>query len=93
MNFKKGDHIKPHIHNKFSREILTTNEVIIIKNGSMVVNFFDFNKNNVGFEILMEGDIIFLQEGGHSFDFLQNTELFEVKNGPYFGQETDKSKF
>lgn len=93
MNFNKGDHIKPHIHNQFSREILTTNEVIIVKNGSVVVNFFDFNKNKVGFETLLEGDIIFLQEGGHSFDFLENTELFEVKNGPYFGQDMDKSKF
>ena len=93
MNFSKGDHIKPHIHNQFSREIFKTNEVIIVKNGSLVVNFFDLNKNKVGSEALFEGDIIFLEEGGHSFDFLENTELFEVKNGPYFGQEMDKSKF
>ena len=93
MNFNKGFTIKSHIHNVFSREITNTNEVIIVKKGKIVVNFFNYEQNKVHFEELKAGDIIFLQDGGHSFEFLEDTELYEVKNGPYFGPDIDKIKF
>jgi len=93
MNFKKGKHIKAHIHNKYSREIFDTNEIIIIKKGSLEVSFFNFAKKIVHSEVLNEGDIIFLQEGGHSFEMIEDCEFFEVKNGPYFSPEIDKIKF
>ena len=93
MNFKKGSQIKAHIHNKYSREILETNEVLIIKKGSLEVSFYNQTKNLVHSEVLNEGDLIFLQEGGHSFQILEDCEFFEVKNGPYFNPEIDKIKF
>jgi hypothetical protein len=93
MNFKKGFQIKAHIHNKYSREIFETNEILIIRKGSLKVCFFNFKKDYVHSEILNEGDLIFLQEGGHSFEMIENCEFFEVKNGPYFNPEIDKIKF
>lgn len=93
MNFKKGSSIKAHIHNKYSREIFETNEILIIRKGSMKVSFYNFDKDYVHSEVLNEGDMIFLQEGGHSFDMLEECEFFEVKNGPYLGETKDKVKF
>lgn len=93
MNFKKGTEIKAHIHNKYSREIFETNEVLIIKKGSLKVNFFNLTRNLIHFEVLNEGDIIFLIEGGHSFEMMEDCEFFEVKNGPYYSPEIDKIKF
>jgi hypothetical protein len=93
MNFKKGSEIKAHIHNKYSREIFETNEVLIIKKGSLKVNFFNSKRILLHTEVLNDGDLIFLQEGGHSFEILEDCEFFEIKNGPYFNPEIDKIKF
>jgi hypothetical protein len=92
MTFNKDENIMPHEHNVFTREVSNTNEVLIVKSGSIRVNFFN-KKVKVHHEIINKGDIIFLQDGGHSFDFLEDSEIFEVKNGPYFGEKKDKIKF
>lgn len=93
MSFNKNDNIKAHRHNVFKREISNTNEVLIVKSGSLKVNFFNNLNEKIHSEIINKGDIIFLQDGGHSFDFLEDCEIFEVKNGPYFGEKRDKVKF
>ena len=43
-------------------------------------------------EILRTGDIILLASGGHGFTMLEETEMFEVKQGPYAG-DGDKERF
>lgn len=93
MNLGKGSQIKSHIHNIYRREIFETNEVLIIRRGSLRVFFFNFNRDCVHSEVLKEGDVIFLQEGGHAFEMIENCEFFEVKNGPYINPEVDKIKF
>ena len=39
---------------------------------------------------LEAGDIIFLCQGGHGFDALEDLEMIEVKQGPYSGRASDK---
>ena len=92
MSFKKNETIQAHEHNTFKREVSNINEVLIVKSGSIRVNFFN-KKVKVHDEIINKGDIIFLQEGGHSFEFLEDSRIFEIKNGPYFGEIKDKVKF
>ena len=38
------------------------------------------------------GDIILLVSGGHDFLMLEDTEMIEVKQGPYAGDD-DKERF
>ena len=38
------------------------------------------------------GDVILLASGGHGFEFLEETEIIEVKQGPYAGDK-DKVRF
>ena len=92
MSFKKNETIQAHEHNIFKREVSNINEVLIVKSGSIRVNFFN-QKVKVHDEIINKGDIIFLQDGGHSFDFLEDSRIFEIKNGPYLGETKDKVKF
>ena len=92
MSFKKNENIQAHEHNIFKREVSNINEVLIVKSGSIRVNFFN-KKVKVHDEIINKGDIIFLQDGGHSFDFLEDSRIFEIKNGPYLGETKDKVKF
>jgi hypothetical protein len=38
------------------------------------------------------GDVILLVNGGHGFEVLEEVEMFEVKQGPYVGDQ-DKTRF
>ena len=41
---------------------------------------------------MKKGDFILLAFGGHGFYFIEESEIIEVKQGPYSG-EKDKTKF
>jgi len=88
----KGKEIIPHLHNKVSREVHFTHEVLFIKKGKIRVNFYNNEKNYVESRILNKGDVILLAGGGHGFDVLEEVEMIEVKQGPYAG-ELDKERF
>lgn len=92
MNHPKGKIIQPHVHNPVSRQVLYTKEVLFIKSGELRVDFYDDDKNYLESKILNSGDVILLAGGGHGFEVLQDVEMFEVKQGPYAGDQ-DKTRF
>ena len=92
MNHQKGKIIHPHIHNIVKREVLYTKEVLYIKKGKIRTDFYTDDKEYVCSKILESGDIILLAAGGHGFEMLEDTEMFEIKQGPYAG-EGDKTRF
>lgn len=92
MNRPRGYEIDPHVHNPVIRTVKNTNEVLFIRKGKVHVDFYDKEKNFVDHRILVEGDVILLIDGGHGFRFLENSEIIEVKQGPYAG-EKDKTRF
>lgn len=92
MNRPKGYVIAPHRHNIVAREVHLTQEVLFIKTGKVRVDFFDNDQNYIQSEILLQGDVILLADGGHGFTMLEPSEMIEVKQGPYCG-EKDKVRF
>jgi mannose-6-phosphate isomerase-like protein (cupin superfamily) len=92
MNRPKGYVIVPHIHNPVKREVQYTKEVLFIKSGRVRVDFYDDDKVYIESRILNEGDLILLAFGGHGFEMLDESEIIEVKQGPYVG-EADKVRF
>ena len=92
MNRPKGYKIPPHYHNVIKREVKLTNEVLFIKSGKVKVNFYDENQTYLENRILKKGDIILLAKGGHGFEMLEKSEILEIKQGPYAGDE-DKTRF
>ena len=42
--------------------------------------------------ILRPGDVVLLGHGGHGFSMLEPSEMIEVKQGPYAGEQ-DKERF
>lgn len=50
------------------------------------------SEQNVDSHILETGDVILLSEGVHGFEILEETEMIEVKQGPY-AHEMDKTRF
>ena len=92
MNRPKGYEISPHLHNRVKRNVEFTNEVLIIKSGKVRVDFYDKHKKYLKSKILNTGDVILLVRGGHGFEMLEQSEMIEVKQGPYV-DDNDKTRF
>ena len=92
MNRPKGYVISPHVHNPVPREVQYTKEVLFIKSGKVRVDFYDEDKNYLESRALNQGDVLLLAFGGHGFEMLEPSEIIEVKQGPYAGEE-DKTRF
>ena len=84
--------IPPHVHNPVLREVQLTQEVLFIKSGKVRVDFYDDDKNYLESTTVEAGDVILLAHGGHGFEMLEESEIIEVKQGPYAG-EMDKVRF
>lgn len=92
ISYKTGHIIPAHTHNVVKRDIHFTHETLFIKKGKLKINFYDTEKNYLESRILGPGDVILLAGGGHGFEFLENVEMIEVKQGPYLG-DNDKAIF
>lgn len=92
MHHPKGKIIEPHVHNLVNREVHYTQEVLFIKEGKLRVDFYTDKKIYLESYILETGDVIILASGGHGFEALEELQMFEVKQGPYAGDQ-DKVRF
>jgi mannose-6-phosphate isomerase-like protein (cupin superfamily) len=92
MKHPQGHKIGEHIHNLVIRQVLYTQEVLLIRSGKVKVNLYTSDKEFIGSRILEKGDLILLCGGGHSFEMLEETSMIEIKQGPYTG-ENDKTRF
>jgi hypothetical protein len=92
MKREKGYVIEPHVHNPVTREVVWTQEVLYIKTGKVRVDFYDESKVYLESRFLFTGDVILLASGGHGFTMIEESEIIEVKQGPYSGDK-DKTRF
>ena len=70
------------MHNKVSREVFYTQEVLFIKSGKVKIDFYDDEKNYLQSRTLNKGDIILLAFGGHDSEMIENSEIIEVNKDP-----------
>lgn len=92
MRHPAGRLIAPHVHNPVARSVEYTLEVLFIKRGKLRVDFYDDGQTYLESKVLVAGDVILLATGGHGFEVLEELEMFEVKQGPYAGDQ-DKTRF
>lgn len=92
MNRERGYTIPPHVHNPVDRKVSLTQEVLYIKSGKVRVDYYNDEKKYLESRILNLGDVVLFSGGGHGFTMIENSEIIEVKQGPYSG-EKDKTRF
>ena len=92
MNREKGYAIPPHVHNPVERKVYLTQEVLFIKSGKVRVDYYDDDRQYLESRMLNLGDVVLFSGGGHGFTMMENSEIVEVKQGPYSG-EKDKTRF
>jgi len=88
----KGYNVVPHVHLPAVRQVTYTQEVLFIRSGRVQVDFFDEERRYLESRELGAGDVILLARGGHGFRMLETSEIVEVKQGPYVGEQ-DKHRF
>lgn len=92
MHHPSGKIIDAHVHNFEQRNVVHTQEVLVIRKGILRVDFYLEDYTYVESHLLREGDIILLASGGHGFEVIEEVEMVEIKQGPYLG-DRDKSRF
>ena len=92
MKRSRGYVIPPHVHNPVVRKVKYTKEVLFIKRGSLRVDFYTDDQKYIKSSVISTGDILLLASGGHGFEMIEESEIYEVKQGPFVGDE-DKTRF
>ena len=96
LGYKKrptGYAIAPHDHNPVPRTIEWTQEVLFIKSGKVRLDLYaPGTREYLESHVLHAGDVVLLAHGGHGLAMLEESEIIEVKQGPYAG-EADKTRF
>ena len=93
MQRPPGYKIARHEHNGIQRRSNSpTPEVLFIQKGSVIVMFYNQERVCIRQMQLRAGDVLFQICGGHSFEICEQSDIVEVKLGPYPG-EADKTRF
>jgi len=92
MHHPAGKVIDAHVHNPVHRSVQYTQETLFIKRGKLRVDFYNEDQIYLQSSMLEAGDVILLIKGGHGFEVIEELEMFEVKQGPYAGDQ-DKTRF
>jgi mannose-6-phosphate isomerase-like protein (cupin superfamily) len=87
-----GGSVVPHIHLPVVRTIVGTSELLLVRRGRCIVDVYGADQTLVASRELMAGDLVISLGGGHGFRMIEDTVLFEVKQGPY-GGEDEKERF
>jgi mannose-6-phosphate isomerase-like protein (cupin superfamily) len=86
--------IAPHAHCAQDIHIQDVHEVFYIINGKVRLTMYAHRTGQkIRSVILKTGDSAVHMGEGHGLDFLDETKLFEVKQGPYRGVTTSKIYF
>ncbi|MDR3362813.1 MAG: hypothetical protein LBO64_08255 [Desulfovibrio sp.] len=93
MKRPSGYAVAPHDHNPVPRTIEWTQEVLVIKSGRVRLDIYaPESREYLESRILEPGDVALLAHGGHGLVMLEESEIVEIKQGPYAG-EADKTRF
>lgn len=88
MRREKGYIISEHTHQPIKRSISHTSEFLWVREGLVKVALkYEGKSREI---ILKSGDSILFFGGTHGFEMLEESEILEVKQGPYMGREFDK---
>jgi len=90
LNHRSGYVVKSHIHNKITKKNNLNQEFLFIILGEVEAKFYD-NKKLVKTTIIKGGDALLQIEGGHGFRILKPSKIIELKQGPFYGIEKEKT--
>lgn len=88
----EGFEVEPHLHRPLARSVTITQEVLVVQQGRVRIDFYDEWQTFLESRELSAGDVVLLASGGHGLTVLEEARILEVKQGPYLGDE-EKIRF
>ena len=90
--YPAGGEVVPHVHLPVVRTVVGASEVLMVRQGRCIVDVYGEDRSLVASRELRAGDLVILVGCGHGFRMIEDTVLFEIKQGPYNGQ-TERERF
>lgn len=90
MTRPKGYEVERHAHYINKREIFTVQEALFVKSGRIKVLLYGMDEKFVRDIELSTGDVIHLIAGGHGIEFIDDSTVVELKQGPYDDKQQKK---
>ena len=83
LKHKKGTLLKAHLHIPTKRTTRYLQECLFVKKGKIKIALYTSDKKYLRSLFLNEGQIFLLIKGGYGIHILEDSEIFEFKNGPF----------
>jgi len=91
-NREAGSEIKPHQHIPFPKlENLDVQEIFYVLGGEMEVSLYD-EEDKLFEKVPVRAEELILINCGHGVSFTHDCRFFEIKQGPYRGNEGEKKQ-
>lgn len=90
--YPAGGRVQAHAHLPVRRQVIGTSELLVVRSGRCFVDIYSDARELISSHELVAGDMVLSVGGGHGFRMLEDTVLFEIKQGP-FGGEVEKERF
>ena len=92
-HYEKDKELKAHIHNTVERMANRTYEALYEIKGALEAVIYDMDETPVETLQVRQGEILVLLESGHGYFIKEeDTNVLEIKNGPYLGAEIDRRR-
>ncbi len=92
MRHEAGHRVVPHVHHSVPRTVELTQETLFIRSGAVRLDLYSVQKEYITSCELVTGDVVLLVSGGHGLEMIEQTDIIEVKQGPFVG-DRDKTRF
>ena len=88
LKYKKNTHtIAAHGHAPKKRVTQCLQECLIVRKGKIKIDLYAPDKSYLKSFHLKAGELFILLQGGLAVHFLEDSEVFELKNGPFIKDE------
>ena len=83
LNHSTGTKLQAHKHKPQTRTTEKLQECLVVKRGKISVGIYDQCDNFFKNITLSTGDAYIAMNGGIEINFLEDSEILEIKNGPF----------
>ena len=80
---KKGKYTKAHIHTPKKRITQNLQECLVMIKGKIKIDLYGPDKKFFKSIYLSSGEAVIFMNGGHAVHIVKDSEIIEVKNGPF----------
>lgn len=87
LKHPKGHYFVPHRHALQKRVTNNLQECLVVRKGKVRVDIYAPGDTKFKSVILKAGELFILLNGGYGIHVLEDAELFELKNGPFLGND------